>query len=180
MQHIMLDLETFGTKPGCALRSIGAVAFDLDGTIGEEFYLNIDRQSCLDAGLTIDPDTLAWWERQSPEAQAALLVDPHPLAGVVAGFHAWFKQQGGVFVWSHGGNFDEPIWCAAALAVGVRVPWKFWNARCTRTAYHLTDFDPRSIPRQGTYHNARDDARYQARCVIEALRRPLLAQAAAQ
>lgn len=166
----MLDLETWGTEPGCALRSIGAVAFDLDGQIGADFYLNIDEQSCLSLGLTKDQSTVDWWAKQSPAAQAALLVEPHLLGSVVLAFHHWFRIQNGVFVWSHGGNFDEPIWVAAAAAVKERPPWKFWNARCTRTAYALAKFDPRSIARDGTYHNALDDARYQARCVQAAMR----------
>ncbi len=61
MNHLMLDLETWGTAPGSALRSIGAVFFDLDGKTGETFYRNIDKQSCLDAGLKIDPATVSWW-----------------------------------------------------------------------------------------------------------------------
>ena len=175
MQHVMLDLETWGTKPGCALRSIGAVSFNVDGNsngwIGDEFYRNIDAQSCLDAGLTKEPSTVDWWERQSPEAQAALRINPLPLLTVVGEFHDWLRFVRGEFVWSHGGNFDEPIWSAAAHAVGAKVPWKFWNARCTRTLYHVADFDPRTLPRSGTYHNALDDARYQAQCVCAAMQR---------
>jgi hypothetical protein len=172
MQHVMLDLETFGTKPGCALRSVGAVSFDLDGAIWpDSFYQNIDRSSCAEVGLKEEISTLEWWDKQSPEAQAALLVNPRLLRAVVDEFHAWFRAQGAEYVWSHGGNFDEPIWCAAAAACGFRVPWKFWNARCTRTAYHLANFDPRSIQRVGTYHNALDDAKYQTQCVQEAFRR---------
>lgn len=170
MQHIMLDLETWGTKPGCALRSIGAVAFNLHSAIGDEFYLNIEEASCLSLGLEKEISTVEWWAKQSPEAQAALLTSPHPLGAAVRAFHEWFRGQAGEFVWSHGGNFDEPIWNAAARVVGERVPWKFWNARCTRTAYALAKFDPRSLPREGTYHNALDDAKYQARCVQAAMR----------
>ena len=48
--HAMLDLETWGTKPGSAIRSIGAALFTLDGNIGGTFYCNVDEQSCLDIG----------------------------------------------------------------------------------------------------------------------------------
>lgn len=167
-EHIMLDLETFGTKPGSVLRSIGAVAFDLSGKTGVEFYRNISEQSCLDAGLTKDQSTVDWWAQQSPESQTALLIDPQPLPTVVAEFHRWFSVNG-VYVWSHGANFDEPLWQAASRAVGQTPPWKFWNSRCTRTTYHIMNFDPRSVARQGTYHNALDDAKYQAQCVSIAL-----------
>lgn len=163
--HVMLDLETWGTRPGSALRSIGAVAFTPEGAFASEFYRNVDKQSCLDVGLTLDPATVDWWSQQSLEANAALLKDPKPLATVVGEFHKFFQDQCGIYVWSHGANFDEPLWSAAARAAGLSIPWKYWNARCTRTLYHATGFDPRSLPREGTHHNALDDAKYQARCV---------------
>lgn len=168
--HVMLDLETWGTRPGSALRSIGAVAFHPEReTIGRTFYSNIDKDSCLTAGLTIDADTVAWWARQSKESIAALEDNPRPLGDVVTYFHDWFTSVGGKFVWCHGGNFDEPLWTAACRAVTQSVPWKFWNARCTRTLYAVADFDAKSIPRSGTYHNAIDDAVHQARCVQQAM-----------
>lgn len=171
MRHVMLDLETWGTKPGCALRSIGAVSFAPEKAVDysqSSFYLNIDEASCLEVGLEKERSTVEWWLKQSLESRAALLVKPCLLRNAVLSFHEWFRSNQAEYIWCHGANFDEPIWVAAANAVGERTPWKFWNVRCTRTIYHAADFDPRSIPREGTYHNALDDARYQARCVIAA------------
>jgi hypothetical protein len=167
MLNVMLDLETYGTRPGCVLRSIGAVAFDPLGKItGAEFYRNIDYVSCLEAGLIVDTATKEWWSRQSREAEAALLIDPRALSEVVKEFHQWFLWEARAEqIWSHGANFDEPLWLAAAHAVGTMVPWKFWNVRCTRTLFEIVQFDPRSILRQGMHHNALDDAKHQARCV---------------
>ena len=90
---------------------------------------------------------------------------------MVEEFHVWFCNQGAQFIWSQGGNFDEPLWVAAAVAVNSPIPWKYYNTRCTRTAYHLAGFDPRTMPRDGTHHNAIDDARYQIHCVQESYRR---------
>jgi hypothetical protein len=177
--EIMLDLETFGTKPGCALRSIGAVVFDFDGKLGAEFYANIDKQSCLDAGLFVDPQTEAWWAQQSKEAQDSLLVDPVPLKDAATRFNKWWLENRGLRVWSQGGNFDEPLWTAACAAVGVTVPWKFFNSRDTRTAYDLFALDTRTVSRAGTYHNALDDAKHQARCVALAVARGRVAKAEA-
>lgn len=170
MLNVMLDLETWGTRPGSALRSIGAVTFgDRSANIGPTFYRNIDKGSCDIAGLTVDAETVAWWEKQSPESIATLAVDPRPLPEVVAEFHSWFRQMSARFIWSHGGNFDEPLWSAACRAVGKTVPWKFWDARCTRTIYGAAGIDLRSLPREGTHHNALDDAIHQARCVQQAM-----------
>ena len=113
MTHVMLDLETLGTKPGCVIRSIGAVVFTLDGVLGAQFYANIDKQSCVDAGLTVDPATEAWWAGQSQEARDALLVNPRPLADIVGEFRAWYEINGGTNVWSQ----SRP-WCENKIADG--------------------------------------------------------------
>lgn len=169
--NVMLDLETWGTAPGCAIRSVGAIMFDPHGDeMGAEFYMNVNAQSCQEKGLPMEEATVEWWRRQSQQAQDALAENQRPIVDVVVTFHQWFRRNGGIFVWSQGGNFDEPLWSAVCRAVGLQPPWKFWDTRCTRTAYDMGGFDPRSIRRQGTYHNALDDARHQARCVQAAYR----------
>lgn len=169
MNHVMLDLETFGTKPGSVLRSIGAVVFSLDGQMGPTFYSNIDEKSCLDAGLTKDPGTVKWWSQQSAEAQAALLVNPWPLGNVVADFHNWYRASGARAVWAQGANFDPALWEAAALAIKSPVPWKFYEVRDTRTAYDIGKLNFNAEKRAGTYHNALDDAKHQVGCVAKAV-----------
>lgn len=170
----MFDLETFGTQPGSVIRSIGAVYFDPQGAEAPRhltFYANIDRKSCEDAGLTVDPETEAWWAKQSPEAQKALLQNCRPLAEVAREFHDWFNRHIGWQIWCQGANFDAVLWEAAVRAVGLSAPWKFYNVRDTRTVYEAFGFDTKSVQRIGTYHNALDDARHQAVCVQKAFRR---------
>jgi hypothetical protein len=168
----MLDLETWGTKPGSAIRSIGAVTFDPfgDGTV-DEFYANISDESCAAANLTKDPSTIAWWARQSEAAQKSLLKDQQPIEKVVRDFRQWFIANKGLWVWSQGSNFDVVLWEAAHERVNVVVPWKFWDARDTRTAYEIGRLNTRTIKRAGTYHNALDDAKHQAKCVQLAYKR---------
>lgn len=172
MLNVMLDLETWGTRPGAALRSIGAVMFDpyVEGT-GAEFYMNIDRDSCLRLGLHVDPDTERWWQQQSIDAQKSLERDQKPIDLVTDNFHDWFRKNKGLWIWSQGSNFDVVLWEAMAHLLRKTVPWKFWNARDTRTAYEMGKLDTRGIKRRGTYHNALDDAKHQARCIQEAFRR---------
>lgn len=169
--HVMLDLETWGTAPGSALRSIGAVTFDPygDECFAEQFYYaNISLESCEQAGLKVDPQTVEWWSRQSREAEDELWKEPKALINVVAEFFAWWNWQNAVFVWSNGANFDEPLWRAASEAVGRTVPWKYWNVRDTRTIWHVARINPKMIPRAGIAHNALADARHQAACVTRA------------
>ena len=170
MAHIMFDLETWGTRPGSALRSIGAVVFDpAGGEMGAEFYRNISDESCTNLGLAKDPATMAWWARQSETAQASLAVNTLPLSSVVTDFHQWFKANGGEQIWCQGANFDSVLWEAAAIAAGARPPWKFWNVRDTRTIYEVFRFNDKTLPRAGTYHNALDDAKHQVLCVQKAI-----------
>ncbi len=167
MNNVMIDLETWGTTPGSAIRSIGAVSFDpyTDKIDDDTFYFNISDQSCTDAGLIRQPGTVQWWSQQTQQAQDALVTDQKPLTDVITAFNGWFTMHRGVFVWGQGANFDTVLWESAASAVRARVPWRFYNVRDTRTAYDIAQFDPKSIKRRGTYHNALDDARHQAVCV---------------
>jgi hypothetical protein len=168
--EVMLDLETWGTSPGCAVRSIGAVAFTLSGPElmpEKSFYANIETRSCLYARLHIEKGTAEWWQSQSPEAKEALDVNAKPLEFVVEEFSIWFRDlgyQADLKIWSQGANFDPNIWEAVCRAVDAPVPWKFYNVRDTRTLYDLAGYDQRSVPRRGVYHNALDDARHQAAC----------------
>ena len=168
MSHVMVDLETMGTAPGSSIVSIGAVAFDpVRGKLGEEFYRVVSLSSCKRAGLSIDPDTVGWWMQQSEAARAQLnRADAEELPSVLGWFAAWWRRQGAQFIWGHGANFDEPLLSWAFRACHVAVPWKYWDARCTRTLFALTGDRPDRA--QGVHHNALDDAKAQAEAVIRA------------
>lgn len=172
MIHCMADCETFGTRPGCAIRSIGAVMFDLNGALGATFYANVTRAGQESLGLHVDPQTEKWWSEQSAEARAALEPDQIVLPQALTGFFRWFADQRAEKIWSHGATFDIPIIEAAAHAVKLRAPWKFWNARDTRTLYDVCDFDVREMQRNdASHHTALGDAKFQVACVAAALQK---------
>src|ERR1017187_2860252 len=172
---VMLDLETFGIRPGAALRSVGLVTFALGRPAegGETFYSNIDDVSCAECGLVVEQGTVDWWSKQSRESQEALLVNRKPLDDVVQAVEKFFDKNCVKCVWAQGANFDPILWEAACRAVGREAPWRFFNVRDTRTLYDAAGFDPRSIARVGTYHNALDDARHQVACLQAAWARIL-------
>lgn len=167
MHHAMIDTETWGKLPGCALRSIGAVMFDpVAGTLGARFYVNITRASGEAVGLHVDKDTEAWWGRQGAAAQAALEPDQRPLLTALVLFADWWREQAARHPWCHGATFDEPILRLAFLACRLPVPWDFWNARDTRTLYDLAGVKPDKA--EGVEHHALDDAVRQARAACVA------------
>lgn len=168
----MLDLETWGVRPGASLRSVGLVTFVLGRPAegGERFYSNICRESCKQRGLREEQGTVDWWARQSRQAQDALEVNPRSLVDVVIMVEQWLYARQVRYVWCQGANFDAVLWEAACRAVGRDPPWRFYNVRDTRTLYDAGGLDPRSIARDGTYHNAVDDAAHQVACVQAAYR----------
>ena len=169
MRHAMTDLETWGTRPGSALRSIGAVTFHpLTGDISSRFYRNISRESCERAGLEIDPETEKWWEDQSAEARAALEPDQVSLASALSDFLKWWETNNAQFFWSHGASFDAVLLESAYRACGMEPPWQFWNVRCCRTILALGNRKP---DRKGLIpHYSLHDAQSQARAVAATLR----------
>lgn len=170
MQHVMVDLETWGTKPGSALRSIGAVSFDpRSGLVYGQFYCNILFDEA--DGLTKDPDTVIWWSRQTHAAAAALDAGLEPLRDVLLDFSKWWAEQDtadGARFWCKGPSFDDALLSAAYDALGLPRPWRFTLSRDVRTVAELAGWP--DIPFVGTAHYALDDCRHQIREVCEAYR----------
>lgn len=175
MKHVMVDLETFGTTSGCAIRSVGAAVFDPMGVDvavpPPTFYRNVTTMSCWLANLRVDAATVSWWEKQSQEAKDKLKVDQRPLKEVVTDFNNWYYDVRPTAVWCHGAGFDTAIWEAVANAVGSPTPWKYWTVRCTRTLFEVSGFDFKGEKREGTYHGALDDALHQVKCVQAAYKK---------
>lgn len=183
--NIMVDLETYGTRPGCPILSIGAVYFDpLTGKMGKEMYEVVNLDSCLKLGLELDPDTVAWWDKQSDEAKVVL-----ELAKVNKGDYSP-KRQGGtgrtvtappnvgigramdifsefcalagkkrVKLWGNGSDFDNVIIAHCYHLTKRELPWEFWNNRCFRTLKALSAL---KMERTGVHHHALHDAKTQA------------------
>ena len=170
LKDIMVDIETLGTQPGCVISSIGGVAFNPRGFItGEEYYNNVDTVDCANRGFFTDPKTVAWWARQSQAAKDHLLPNQLPVEQALRNFVDYFTRVGGENIWCHGATFDAPIIEHALKHFGIKTPWKYFNVRDTRTVFDLFQFDMRTVPREGTFHNALADAKHQAYCIQKAL-----------
>lgn len=172
MSHVMLDLETMGTRPGSVILSIGAKFFSPTGPSvldrAEPFYQNVERQSCLDCLLTEDESTAQWWAQDNKkEAWAQLQNDQVRIEHALRDFVSWYRRNNGQYIWSQGAVFDVVLVEEAMrrLPDPMTPPWKFWDIRDTRTVYDAAGLNPRSIRREGTYHNALDDCIHQITCV---------------
>jgi exodeoxyribonuclease VIII len=137
--------------------------------VGDTFYreVRINHQG----NLFTDPQTVAWWDQQLPEARDRLYANQQEkpiLAVALNDLNEWLTSTArrdnrgnlDVCVWGNGADFDNAILQAAYAELNVPLGWPFWNNRCYRTLKNLA---PQvKMERIGVYHNALDDALSQA------------------
>lgn len=162
MKDVMLDLETFDTKPSAAIVSIGAVRFDVNepGVLGETLYVNVDLDSNLELGRTVSAATIEWWLDQSSEARQRLVELPVlELPEALSRLSQFIRA--GDRVWGNGAGFDNVIVADAYRSCKLAQPWQFWSDMCYRTL--KTVFSDVPKPEfNGVKHHALHDAMYQA------------------
>lgn len=187
LKHIMMDLETMGTVPGCAGLSIGCVVMDFDRMVlGEQFYTVVSLPDSLENFLHEEENTKAWWDKQSPEARQVLEhangANAPKLRAALEELNDWLRGLGAkprnTRLYGNGADFDNPILRVMYHAAKVQ-PFGseegFFGGRCYRTLKTLDElFGPAlaapKLARSGTYHNALDDAKTQALHLMEIVR----------
>lgn len=179
VNHVMIDLETLGTVPGCIGFSIGAVQFDpAMHRLGSTFYAVVNVDSALDHYLREDEATVEWWSKQSPEARVTLedarAGNGMTLPDAMNRLNDYFQSLGTkstIRVWGNGADFDNPILRVMYDAAKVTPYPGGYGGRCYRTMKNLDElFGPTfkfhkldsERHRVGTHHNALDDAKSQA------------------
>lgn len=158
MNRIMLDIETLATGTNAAITSIGAVKFG-GGEILDSFYYRVDLDSCMNYGLEIHPNTIMWWMSQSDDARSELTNSD--TTDIVLALE-WFSLFAGedAEVWGNGATFDNVNLRNAYEKCGLKTPWSFRKDMCYRTIKNL--YPDIKLEREGTHHNALDDAKSQA------------------
>ena len=164
-QDFMIDLETLSTLPNAHILSVGVVDMNNhDNT----FYCTVDGNS--QDHRHREFGTMKWWMKQSPEAQKAATSRDQmvTLEEMLHGIRFFVEDHNLTHPWANGSVFDVIILENAYREAGIEIPWKFWNVRDTRTiydmAYRITGKTLKP-QREGTYHNALDDAIFQSEWV---------------
>jgi DNA polymerase III epsilon subunit-like protein len=178
MTDFMLDLETMGRNPGCAIMQIGACQFDRKtGEIGKTLLVNVDLHDCVTKGFVIDPSTLYWWMGQSDSARKSVIADPRlsirmALLEYVNLFDGLDKNS--INVWCHA-TFDLPILHTAMNKLEIRTPYHYAAGKDIRTAVELAGINGRDaiklFPREGEHHTALDDCKHQVKYLVHCLNR---------
>ena len=182
----MIDLETWGKTPGCAIASIGAVFFDPYANYEDDLphdlpmlYRNVSLDSCLKIGLEVEEGSTLWWMKQGEEARIAL-TDPKPISihNAIRSLRDFYWDQKDaigkktpIHVWSHGLTFDLPFIAIAAKKASMEEPWLYNYCRDTRTLFDLA-FDGKKpkFQENEVKHNALHDSVTQVIQVQEAYR----------
>lgn len=164
--HLMLDLETGGVTPGCAIFSIGCTLFSPynQNPPTHTFYEEISHTSCVEAGLHFNPDTMNWWTTQKniPNGNK-------PIKQVLSEFILWLSNAPGLCnehitaQWANSPSFDLNIIKHAINKFNLSWPYPYWQELDVRTAKTLAF--PNGNYKLGNTHNALDDAINQCRLV---------------
>lgn len=175
MKHIMIDVESLGTRSDAVILSLGAVKFDLDSDKIDDkaFYASISIDSNLELGRRIQEDTLQWWLNQEITAQSVFHEEKIALPQALEDFSDWVGT-GDYEVWSNGADFDIPMVAHAFAQIQMEIPWKFWAGNCVRTYKKLPGAKAiaSGVPFAGVKHDALADAVHQAQ-VVQAIHRNL-------
>lgn len=169
MNHIMIDIETMGTRFNAPVVALAGVYFDpYTGETGAEFYEAISLETSARAGAKCDMSTVIWWMKQSDEARAAITGETLPLGEALRRFIQFCGdvQPGELQVWGNGASFDLVILRSAFESVRLDPPWKFWGERDVRTLVEMGQAiginAKHTTYLEGIAHNALHDARFQA------------------
>jgi exodeoxyribonuclease VIII len=106
-----------------------------------------------------------WWLGQGDEARLEITKPGAPLVSVLTLFSVWLGPD--AEVWGNGPSFDNVLLADAFDAVGLPRPWRFSRDRCFRTICALRP--DMVMVRNGTHHNALDDAKSQAEHLMRVL-----------
>lgn len=139
--HVMIDLETLGTRPDAAILQIGAVAFEKrsGGRVYDTKAFN--RFVMLQDGAgTIDHGTFKFWMEQNNPDMRKGLGEAIPLMTALDDLINWPATEDLGFtwgnvegIWAKGSDFDLPILRSAFARFGSEAPWPFRASRCVRT-----------------------------------------------
>jgi len=169
--HLMIDLETGGTSPGCAIFSIGACAFSPQSadTPTVCFYEEISHESCMEIGLRFDRSTMNWWKQQGTPPNG----DKH-IKQVLEEFKLWISNvpvltnEHVTGCWANSPSFDIVLLKHVFELYKFIWPIEYWREFDVRTLKSIAF--PNGDYKLNNSHNALEDAKNQAAFVQNAFR----------
>lgn len=180
---IMVDIETLGKKPNAVVTQLAFIAAPTDNLADyityDSFYLPLQPQ--IDAGRTIDADTIIWWfTRAGPEARAKFVQndggDSDTLIAFIRSFirkvdtqiQAALLAGGTIEVVAKGPQFDVVIIENLIHSIAELEPWKYSWISDLRTLMKKAGVQPNDVKHDDIVpHVALEDCRFQLRLLDE-------------
>jgi len=175
--HVMVDLETLGTKSDAAILALGAIVFVCEGDkprIVEEFYETVDIESSIKHG-SISGDTLKWWILQTDNAKKELAAKGITIKQCMKKFRCFVGKYNSsnirdFYIWGNGAAFDNVVIKSCMESLEIDVPWTHKQDMCFRTIKNLY---PEMIikPPADKAHIAIEDTRAQVETLFNILKK---------
>lgn len=173
MNHAMIDLETLGVIHNPVLLQLGACVYETDTeVIGATLERNVNIDTCVALGASVDHGGVHFWLDGAAEARASVGAKSfHPVEWVLDELRRFLNAHQVQRVWSHGATFDLTILDWYYSRLGQKAPWRYNDARDTRTVFDLAEtVFGWSPPMRDTAHTGLADAIAQAKDVQAAFR----------
>jgi hypothetical protein len=169
-RHLMLDIETAGTAPGCAILEIAAVPFtwgDFLPSMAEAYHVRVDILDSLAPGFTVDPGTAAWHRAQEARTGQALrpTLRGKPVWEAFSHLASHISHHAPAHVWAWGMDFERPILQHAFEKLRIPFPWHYTAGMDARTVWNLAFTKP--APKRP--HQALQDCHAQIRDLADAV-----------
>jgi len=173
--HVVVDLETLGTRPGSVILQVGARAFcwheKLDSY--ENFIITVNKLDSLGFGFTTDKETAKWWSGQSEATKIGVFNGTASVAETLTAFDSYIKRlrreaasKGkDLLIWGNSNDFDLGLLRAYYQHFGQEIPWDFRKERDFRTVKELFTEPYNKAKRTVTNHTPHDafwDAMWEA------------------
>ncbi len=132
--HLMLDIETGGIRPGCAIFAIGAAVFNpykIEAPIAE-FYEEISHQSNIELGLQFERETMHWWNREAPNGNMHIRDACEQLIHWLYSLPSTFNEHI-ITHWANSPSFDYTILKHVLNFYNLIWPFPYWQERDVRT-----------------------------------------------
>lgn len=176
----MLDIETVGRKPGCAIISIAAVLFNANtGEISttRRFNKSIGLTKQILNGFTQDDNTIKWWKGTNKKLFYDLCESKNNYIEIAKEFQSWYKSlpnYSKLRLWGNSPKFDIAIlegWYRKCLnGKEFNQFWDTWSERDVRTIAALAPSIKKNTIFVGNKHNPIDDCLHQIKYINKILK----------
>jgi len=161
-KDVMIDIETLSTRSNAVIVSIGAIKFERKGHLPkledmDSFYTKVSRESCEVLGMDVDPSTIEWWSKQDDTIRFEAIENTEgrlEIKDALTKLTTWIGTS--QHIWGNGDDFDCVILADAYARCNMKVPWKFWDTRDTRTIFDIAGIRNNDLPTNEKHHPVHD------------------------